>query len=126
MMAEFLTLNQWLPVILLGAAALVWFLMMRPVSVAEARRLLQAGAKVIDVRSRGEFSSGHVKGAVNVPLDELGRRIGSIAPDKSAPLLLHCLSGARSGMAKRSLRGEGYTQVHNLGSLQRARQIVES
>lgn len=95
------------------------------ISEAEARQLLKSGARVIDVRSRGEFGAGHVKGAVNVPLDELGQRIGGVAPDKHAPLLLHCLSGGRSAIARRSLRSQGYTRVHNLGSLARAKQIVE-
>ena len=88
--------------------------------------MLQAGAKVVDVRSPEEFDSGHVNGAVNIPLDELGQRIARIAPDKSAPLLIHCLSGGRSAIATNSLRRSGYTRAQNLGGLGRAKRIVES
>lgn len=110
-----------------GAALVVLVLLAKKlgqISEAEAQRLLQSGAKVVDVRSPEEFNSGHVKGAVNIPLGELGPRIGLVAPDKSAPLLVHCLSGGRSAIAKGALRRQGYTQVHNLGSLRRARQII--
>lgn len=96
------------------------------ISAASARQRLQQGATVVDVRSRGEFSGGHVRGAVNVPLDELAERIRAVAPDPNAPLLLHCLSGTRSALARRRLAAMGYTQVFNLGSLGRARKIVES
>jgi phage shock protein E len=58
-------------------------------------------------------------------LDELGQRIGSVAKDKNTPLLLHCLSGGRSAMARHTLKQLGYTEVHNLGSLGRARHLVE-
>ena len=97
-----------------------------PVSEAKARQLFQAGAKVIDVRSLAEFNSGHIRGAVNIPYDEIGVRIETVAPDKSTPLLVHCLSGGRSAVARGALRRKGYTQVHNLGSLNRARKIVEA
>jgi phage shock protein E len=125
MMAEFQSWTQWLPVILLAGAALVVFLMVRPVSAAEARRLVQRNAKVIDVRSAEEFAAGAVKGAINLPLGEVTARIQSIVPDKSTPVLVHCLSGGRSAIARRMLRSLGYRQVHNLGSLHRAKRIVE-
>jgi phage shock protein E len=96
------------------------------ISESAARRWRQQGAKVVDVRSHDEFNGGHVRGAVNVPLDELAERIRTVAPDPNAPLLLHCLSGTRSAIARRRLRAMGYTQVFNLGSLGRTRKIVES
>jgi len=45
-------------------------------------------------------------------------------PDKSRALLLHCLSGGRSAIAKRQLRNMGYANAFNLGSLSRARRLV--
>ena len=114
-------------VVIAGAVLVMWLLKrLVQVSAGEAKQLLKSGARVIDVRSRAEFNAGRVKGAVNVPLDELPARIGSVAPDKQAPLLLHCLSGTRSAMARSSLRRLGYARVYNLGSLGRARRIVES
>lgn len=75
------------------------------------------GAVLIDVRTRGEFAGGHIAGSLNLPLDELPARIASVAPDKDAPLLLFCASGARSGRAAAFLAGQGYTQVHNGGGV---------
>ncbi|MCB1124978.1 MAG: rhodanese-like domain-containing protein [Verrucomicrobiae bacterium] len=106
-------------------AAVVLLKRLGQISAAEAQALLQQGAVVIDVRSPGEFARGHLRGAVNIPVSELGERIGRKVPDKSRPVLLHCLSGARSGMGARALRSLGYTTVHNLGSLGRARRVVE-
>jgi phage shock protein E len=81
---------------------------------------------LLDVRTVEEFRSGHVKGAINVPYQEVGGRIASLAPDKSTTVLVYCLSGGRSGIAKSVLRRLGYSEAHNLGSLRRAQRIVES
>ena len=78
----------------------------------------------MDVRSAAEFQSGHLPKAVNVPLDELRNGLPGRLKDKSQILLLHCLSGTRSGMAKRQLKGMGYRNVFNLGSYGRANRIV--
>ncbi|MEQ9298603.1 MAG: rhodanese-like domain-containing protein [Cyclobacteriaceae bacterium] len=64
------------------------------------------GAMVIDVRSKGEFQSGHVKGSRNIPLPEIGRRVSEIAHYKK-PLILCCASGSRSGQATSILKKEG-------------------
>lgn len=93
---------------------------------AKAKMMLNQNATLLDVRTAEEFRSGHVKGAVHVPYEEVGQRIGAIAPNKSAPILLYCLSGGRSGVAKSTLRRMGYLEAHNLGSLARAKRIVES
>ena len=96
------------------------------VSAAKAKELMRGGARLLDVRSPEEFQSGHIKGAVNVPYQEAGDRIASLVPDKATPILVYCLSGGRSGVAKSALRRLGYSQAHNLGSLARAKRIVES
>lgn len=89
-----------------------------------ARDWLKKGATVIDVRSDREFRGGHLPGAVSMPLDRLCDEIARIAPNKEQPLLLHCLSGTRSGMGKASLRKRGYHNVFNLGSYGRAERIL--
>ena len=94
------------------------------VSAAKARELLQAGAMVVDVRNPGEFASGHIAGAVNIPLGELRSELPKRVPDKSRVLLLHCLSGGRSGIARQQLRAMGYANAYNLGSYSRAESIV--
>ena len=94
------------------------------VSAEVARKQLAEGAVVIDVRSPEEFRSGHVPNAVNIPLGELRESLPRRVKDKSQVLLLHCLSGGRSGIAKQQIIGMGYQNVFNLGSYGRARQIV--
>lgn len=96
------------------------------VSAAYARALLKQGALVIDVRTPGEFQSGCVTRAINIPLDDLDNALPRRVSDKNQVLLLHCLSGTRSGMAKGRLKRMGYQNVHNLGSLGRARKIVSA
>lgn len=114
--------------LLLGFAALILVLFvvkrLRQVPAAKARELLANNALLIDVRSSEEFATSHVKGALNLPLEQIQRRIDSIEPDHSRPILVHCLSGTRSAMACRILRGFGYSEVHNLGSLGRARSLA--
>jgi phage shock protein E len=72
---------------------------------------------VVDVRSPGEFEAGHVDGAINVPLDRFAQDAPALLPDKSRPVVLCCISGARSAMALEYLRQLGYTQVVNGGSV---------
>ena len=71
---------------------------------------------IIDVRSPGEFATGHVRGSVNIPLDRFAQAIAEAVPDKSAPVILCCASGGRSGMACDYMQQMGYQQVSNGGS----------
>lgn len=91
---------------------------------ADAIDLLKHGALLVDVRSPGEYASDRVEGAINVPLDSLESKMPTVAPDKNLPVLVHCLSGTRSAFAARSLRKIGYSQVHDLGSVNRARSLA--
>lgn len=94
------------------------------VSPAKAREYLEAGAVIVDVRSEGEFGARHLPKAINIPLDRLGDGIRQRAPDKEQPVLLHCLSGTRSGMGKALLKKLGYRNAFNLGSYGRAARIL--
>lgn len=75
-----------------------------------------ADALLIDVRSPGEYASGHVDGAVNVPLDRIETQLPALAPDKSQAIILCCASGMRSGMALRALQAMGYQAAINGGA----------
>lgn len=112
--------------IALVVIAILFFLIKRggQISAQQASELLAKGARIIDVRSPSEFASGNLPNAINLPLDQIETRIAAIAPDKAQPLLLHCLSGTRSGMAKSRLQSLGYTNVHNLGSFSRASNLL--
>jgi len=74
-------------------------------------------AMLIDVRSPMEFQSGHVSGAINLPLERVADQIERIVPDKSTPLILYCQSGGRSGMACAMLHQAGYDCVANGGGV---------
>ena len=82
--------------------------------VAMLPELKKNGALLVDVRSAGEFASANAPGTINIPLPELGRRLNEIP--KSAPVVLCCASGTRSGMAKMLLKKNGYQNVHNIGT----------
>jgi phage shock protein E len=82
----------------------------------QARELVAAGARLVDVRSPAEFASGHLPGAVNVPVDALERRLGDVGP-KDRPVVVYCASGARSAHAKRVLLASGWSDVRNLGAM---------
>ncbi len=82
--------------------------------VAMLPALKAQGALFVDVRSAGEFASAHAPGTVNIPLQQLGSRLAEIP--KSAPVVLCCASGTRSGMAKLLLKKNGYSQVYNVGT----------
>ena len=122
-----LELYMSIKMILIVGGVIIAFLLLKRVSFvspAMARELLLAGAKVIDVRTEAEFRENHITGAINVPLDRLKEEIAKVAPDREKPLLVHCLSGGRSGIGKQSLKSIGYTQVYNLGGYGRAESIV--
>ena len=76
---------------------------------------IKAGATVVDVRTPEEFRDGFYQGAINIPLQDLGRRQGEIPKDR--PVVLYCASGGRSGVAARMLRSAGWADVTNAGGL---------
>ncbi|MCC6805821.1 MAG: rhodanese-like domain-containing protein [Deltaproteobacteria bacterium] len=93
-----------------------WFLKRPDIRANAARELLGKGALLVDVRSPSEFTSGHLEGAKNIPVHLIGQRSGELGT-KDRPVILYCASGARSAMAKRTLRAAGFTRVHNLGAM---------
>ena len=69
---------------------------------------------VIDVCGADEYAQGHIKGAVNVPLDELEERLGKAVKNKSTPVIMVCAVGARSKRAQGIAQKLGYEKVHSL------------
>ena len=74
-------------------------------------------ALVVDVRSPGEFADGHVAGSINLPLGDFAAQACCVLQQRDAPVILCCVSGARSDMAAQWLRAQGYTQVSNGGGV---------
>ena len=76
--------------------------------------LRQQGAVIVDVRTKGEYQSGHIAGAENIPLDVLSGKLSAFK-DKNAPIITCCASGMRSAAAKNLLQANGFTKVYNGG-----------
>ena len=75
--------------------------------------LLKQGAVIVDVRSKNEFSGGHIKNSVNIPVDQLVKNLSKLSKDKT--IITCCASGMRSATAKSILQNNGYKNVHNGG-----------
>ena len=75
--------------------------------------LLNDGGIILDVRTPGEYQSGHIKNSINIPLDTLSSKLDKL--DKNKPVITCCASGMRSGSAKGILRSNGFTEVVNGG-----------
>lgn len=88
---------------------------------ATARKLVAAGAAVIDVRSPEEYAEGHVPNAINIPVSELSARLAEVdklvAGDKTRPVVVYCAAGGRAAKAKAQLDAVGYAQVINGGGV---------
>ncbi|GIP29258.1 hypothetical protein J23TS9_43880 [Paenibacillus sp. J23TS9] len=67
---------------------------------------------LIDVREVHEFKSGHIPGAVNIPLSQIGSRASEISKDSD--VFLYCQSGMRSKQASKMLLKSGFPEVNNL------------
>ena len=81
---------------------------------------LDKDAVLLDVRSHGEYQSGHIKSAVHIPLPELNNRIKEIEK-LNKPVIAYCASGMRSGSAISILKSNGIDAINGGGmtSLQR-------
>jgi phage shock protein E len=75
--------------------------------------LIEDGALVIDVRSPGEFSGGHVDGALNIVHTDVEALAAAIGPDQGQSVVLYCGTGRRSGLAIAGLEALGYTALFN-------------
>lgn len=82
------------------------------VDAAEARRLIEDGAQLIDVREPWEWAICHIPGATMIPMGEIGSRTSEIDPSRTA--IIHCAVGARSARVVQDLQRAGYTKVLNL------------
>jgi len=69
---------------------------------------------VLDVRTRKEFERGRIPGAVNIPHDELPTRVAELEIEKASMIIVYCQSGRRAGVAERTLRESGFSNVRDL------------
>ncbi|MBS1660899.1 MAG: rhodanese-like domain-containing protein [Bacteroidetes bacterium] len=88
---------------------------------ADFKSIYRNGAIILDVRTSGEFRTGHIEGALNIPLDRLGESCSDLKK-QDKPVIACCQSGGRSAAALRLLNQAGI-QAYNGGgwqTLQRA------
>lgn len=81
---------------------------------ADYKALVQNGALVLDVRTEAEFRQGHIKGALNIPVQQLPGNPPKHSRQKA--VITCCASGMRSASAKAILKSQGFTEVYNGGS----------
>lgn len=85
----------------------------KDISPDEVREALQAGAvQLVDVRGKEEYAQGHLRGARLMPMGNL--EAGSSKLRVDAPVIVYCLSGARSARAAHVLAQKGFTDVRNM------------
>ena len=103
-------------VLAIGVAAYLVFGRGREIQGGDARKLVAAGARSLDVRLPEEYARGHLPGALNIPVQELDRRVAEVGPT-DGELVVYCRSGHRSSRAAEILRQHGFSKVHNLGPM---------
>ncbi len=86
------------------------------VTPEKAKQMVASGARLVDVRSPEEYGSGHLDGAVNIPVGDLEQRLTELEP-KDQGVVVYCASGIRSARAAKKLAAAGFTTVGDLGSI---------
>ena len=115
--------NKWVIWAVVGVALVgVVFLLTRPASdggkgivdvdADKVQQLVDSGdARIIDVRTAGEYEAGHLKNAENVPVDQLAG--AAQGWDRAEPLLVYCATGSRSSSAVQQLESMGFKTVYH-------------
>ena len=89
------------------------------ISAADAKARLDSGDELIllDVRTKEEFDTGHIAGAVLLPNETILDSQPDVLPDLNAEILIYCRSGNRSAQAANKLVAMGYTNVYDFGGI---------
>lgn len=107
---------------------LLTFLLLVLALTVQAKEVRFNGIKpvvVIDVRTPQEFAAGHIEGAHNIPVEQIGLGIKSIKGlKKDSPILVYCRSGRRSAHARAILEQQGFKRIMDGGGMETlARQL---
>lgn len=88
------------------------------INADEAHKLINENKSmvILDVRTKGEFDSGHIPKAKNIPVESISSRVKELDKYKDSPILVHCASGGRSPSAVKVLVNNNFTQVYHLSS----------
>lgn len=104
--------------VLLGASGCASFMCCDRIELPE-------NAVLLDVRTAEDFNKCHIEGAVLIPHDKIEAGIGSVAPVKTTPIFVYCLSGRRAGIAIEKMKKMGYTDLTNLGGIADAKKKLK-
>ena len=88
----------------------------------DVRPFINSGSDILDVRSEKEFAEGHIKGSINIPLDQIGSRLDEVK-NLNEPIIAVCRSGRRSGMATKQLKRSGF-KVYNGGGWEEVSELM--
>jgi len=84
------------------------------VDAAGVEKAIADGAQVVDVRTAGEYQMGHIPGAINVPVDQLGASAASW--DRNATYVVYCATGARSATAVETMKSMGFGSIKHFNA----------
>ena len=92
----------------------------QPITQEAAKDMMdQQDVIVLDVREQEEYDSGHIPGAVLLPVNAIAEdSAAAVIPEKDSVVLVYCRSGNRSKTASKELAELGYTQVYEFGGIQ--------
>ena len=85
----------------------------------EAKEMMDTQEVIIlDVREQGEYDSGHIPGAVLLPVGTIDETTAAeVIPEKDSTVLVYCRSGNRSKTASSTLAELGYTNIYEFGGI---------
>ncbi|HEV7814286.1 MAG TPA: rhodanese-like domain-containing protein [Janthinobacterium sp.] len=102
-------------IVVVSGAALVWPALAvrgKRASALQVTQLINRGkAVVLDVRDAAEYAGGHLPDSKNIPLTELGGRVGELNKSKAKTVVVVCQKGARSASAAKELAKAGFEDV---------------
>lgn len=89
------------------------------ISAQEAKQIMdtQTGYVILDTRTKEEFDTGHIPGAIQISHDEILKKAESVLTDKNQLILVYCRSGRRSKLAAEDLLKLGYTNIKEFGGI---------
>jgi len=121
-LTEFATNNLMLVAALVVIALLIIktevgarFSNIQQLNVNEAVRLMNdENVVLLDVRESNEYSSGHIRDSIHIPMASLSKRLSELEKYKNRQILAYCRSGSRSNSACSTLSKQGFEKVSNL------------
>lgn len=87
------------------------------ISAQQAHQMLRSGQglTLVDLREPGARRGGSIPGSLSIPQSRFGQLAPRLLPDKHAPILVYCQTGARSWLWAGKLADMGYTRVYDMG-----------